>query len=190
MKKILVATKDKKPFQFIEKTLPRNDFKLIKAQSGDEACHLSLSQNPEIIILHQNLGDMSAIDCCENIKNIGALSLTPVFLMTEHGSHEYANKAYQKQADWVFHYETPKIKIQGKAYQDSVPQEFSNLGIAVDNELKMEGQNFRRSIKGFHLHRDGIFVKADFSIPPQTELFIAIQTPWKFKNHSGLGQMY
>ncbi|SKA80070.1 two-component system, OmpR family, KDP operon response regulator KdpE [Clostridium sp. USBA 49] len=93
---ILVVEDDKPIRNFITTSLEAQDFKYIETSKGKEAIVLSMSYNPDLIILDLGLPD---IDGIEVIKKVREWSNTPIIIVSARENERQKIEALDKGAD-------------------------------------------------------------------------------------------
>lgn len=76
-----------------EYVLEPNGYHMIAARNGEEALHVALSQDIDLIISDLVMPQMGGLELLENLRNAG--SQLPAILMTFHGSEETAVRAFR-----------------------------------------------------------------------------------------------
>lgn len=93
---ILVVEDDRPIRNFITASLAAQEFKYIETDKGKEAIALSMSYNPDLIILDLGLPD---IDGIQVIKEIRAWSKTPIIIVSARDNERQKVEALDKGAD-------------------------------------------------------------------------------------------
>ena len=96
MYRVLIADDEPHMLKFIEFTLRKGDFEILKANDGVQALKVAEAQKPNVIVLDVLMPGMDGVTALKNLKKNPVLKLIPVILLTARGhtlDHEEAKKA-------------------------------------------------------------------------------------------------
>lgn len=98
--KILIADDEKNMRWILGKNLRKEDFTVAEACDGEEAFHLFLDEDPDLVILDYRMPKLDGIEVLKRIKTINPK--LPVIMITAHGSTDAAVEAMKLgAADYV-----------------------------------------------------------------------------------------
>lgn len=96
-KQVILIVEDDKPIRnFIKASLSAQGFKYIETDKGNEAIALSLSHNPDMIILDLGLPDIDGIEVIEKVRQWGDI---PIIVVSARGNERQKVEALDKGAD-------------------------------------------------------------------------------------------
>src|SRR5438477_9261781 len=79
----------------------RTNYSLIEARDGDECLHVSLNQQPDLVLMDIEMPRKNGLAACEILKSDPKYHRPPVILMTAHQLGEIESKASAAGADSV-----------------------------------------------------------------------------------------
>ena len=82
MYRVLIADDEPHMLKFIEFTLRKGNFEILKAKDGVQALEVAEAQKPNVIVLDVLMPGMTAL---KNLKKKPVLKLIPVILLTARG---------------------------------------------------------------------------------------------------------
>ena len=98
--KILIADDEKNMRWILGKNLRDEDFSVSEASDGEEAFHLFLDEDPDLVILDYRMPKLDGMEVLKRIKTINPK--LPVIMITAHGSTDAAVEAMKLgAADYV-----------------------------------------------------------------------------------------
>ncbi len=98
--KILIADDEKNMRWILGKNLKEENFDIMEASDGEEAFHLFLDEEPDLVILDYRMPKIDGMEVLKRIKTIN--SKLPVIMITAHGSTDAAVEAMKLgAADYI-----------------------------------------------------------------------------------------
>ena len=85
MYRVLIADDEPHMLKFIEFTLRKGDFEILKANDGVQALKVAEAQKPNVIVLDVLMPGMDGVTALKNLKKNPVLKLIPVILLTARG---------------------------------------------------------------------------------------------------------
>ena len=85
MYRVLIADDEPHMLKFIEFTLRKGDFEILKANDGVQALKVAEAQKPNVIVLDVFMPGMDGVTALKNLKKNPVLKLIPVILLTARG---------------------------------------------------------------------------------------------------------
>ncbi|MDB4651911.1 response regulator [Verrucomicrobia bacterium] len=85
MYRVLIADDEPHMLKFIEFTLRKGDFEILKANDGVQALKVAEAQKPNVIVLDVLMPGMDGVTALKNLKKNSVLKLIPVILLTARG---------------------------------------------------------------------------------------------------------
>jgi len=85
MHRILIADDEPHMLKFIEFTLRRGNYEILKASNGEEALEVASTQKPNVIVLDVLMPGMDGVTALKKLKADDALKHIPVILLTARG---------------------------------------------------------------------------------------------------------
>jgi two-component system alkaline phosphatase synthesis response regulator PhoP len=85
MYRVLIADDEPHMLKFIEFTLRKGDFEILKANDGVQALKVAEAQKPNVIVLDVLMPGMDGVTALKNLKKKPVLKLIPVILLTARG---------------------------------------------------------------------------------------------------------
>jgi CheY-like chemotaxis protein len=73
--------------------LVRNGYRVIEAETGEEAISLAQSERPDLIIMDVMMPGMNGLDATQRIRQDRALRGTPIVAVSAYGAEEYRSLA-------------------------------------------------------------------------------------------------
>ena len=73
--------------------LVRNGYRVIEAETGEEAITLAQSERPDLIIMDVMMPGMNGLDATQRIRQDRALRRTPIVAVSAYGAEEYRSLA-------------------------------------------------------------------------------------------------
>ena len=83
--RVLIADDEPHMLKFIEFTLRKGDFEILKANDGVQALKVAEAQKPNVIVLDVLMPGMDGVTALKNLKKNPVLKLIPVILLTARG---------------------------------------------------------------------------------------------------------
>jgi len=96
MHRVLIADDEPHMLKFIEFTLRRGHFEILKANNGEEALATAAAHHPDVIVLDVLMPGMDGVTALKKMKEDAQLKQIPVILLTARGytlDSEEARKA-------------------------------------------------------------------------------------------------
>lgn len=152
---VLLVEDEKAIRNFMSASLKAEGYKIIEAESGEEAISLTGSYNPELILLDLGLPD---IDGLEVLKKIREKSSTPIVIVSARGQETEKVKALDLGADdYVTKpFGTPELLARMRtALRHSnrmMTKDIGHSGVFVNGELKIDFGNRTVSVRGERVH--------------------------------------
>ena len=75
--------------------LVRNGYRVIEAETGEEAISLAQSERPDLILMDVKMPGMNGLDATQRIRQDRALSRTPIVAVSAYGAEEYRHLALE-----------------------------------------------------------------------------------------------
>ena len=85
MYRVLIADDEPHMLKFIEFTLRKGNFEILKANDGVQALEVAEAQKPNVIVLDVLMPGMDGVTALKNLKKKPVLKLIPVILLTARG---------------------------------------------------------------------------------------------------------
>ena len=73
--------------------LVKNGYRVIEAETGEEAISLAQSERPDLILMDVMMPGMNGLDATQRIRQDRALSRTPIVAVSAYGAAEYRRLA-------------------------------------------------------------------------------------------------
>jgi CheY-like chemotaxis protein len=73
--------------------LVKNGYRVIEAETGEEAIVLAQQERPDLIIMDVMMPGMNGLDATQRIRQDRALSRTPIVAVSAYGAEEYRSLA-------------------------------------------------------------------------------------------------
>ena len=73
--------------------LVKNGYRVIEAETGEEAISLAQSERPDLIIMDVMMPGMNGLDATQRIRQDHALRRTPIVAVSAYGAEEYRSLA-------------------------------------------------------------------------------------------------
>jgi two-component system alkaline phosphatase synthesis response regulator PhoP len=83
--RVLIADDEPHMLKFIEFTLRKGNFEILKANDGVQALEVAEAQKPNVIVLDVLMPGMDGVTALKNLKKNPVLKLIPVILLTARG---------------------------------------------------------------------------------------------------------
>lgn len=83
--RVLIADDEPHMLKFIEFTLRKGNFEILKANDGVQALEVAEAQKPNVIVLDVLMPGMDGVTALRNLKKNPVLKLIPVILLTARG---------------------------------------------------------------------------------------------------------
>ena len=83
--RVLIADDEPHMLKFIEFTLRKGNFEILKANDGVQALEVAEAQKPNVIVLDVLMPGMDGATALKNLKKNPVLKLIPVILLTARG---------------------------------------------------------------------------------------------------------
>ena len=75
--------------------LEKRGYRVIEAETGEEAISLAQSESPDLIIMDVMMPGMNGLDATQQIRQYQALRRTPIVAVSAYGADEYRGLALQ-----------------------------------------------------------------------------------------------
>jgi len=79
--------------------LVRNGYRVVEAETGEEAITLAQRELPDLIIMDVMMPGMNGLDATQRIREYQALSRTPIVAVSAYGADEYRSLAIDAGCD-------------------------------------------------------------------------------------------
>jgi len=79
--------------------LQRNGYRVIEAETGEEAITLARGEHPDLIIMDMMMPGMNGLDATQQIRQYRALRDTPIVAVSAYGADEYRRIALEAGCD-------------------------------------------------------------------------------------------
>ena len=79
--------------------LVKNGYRVIEAETGEEAVHLALDKRPDLIIMDMLMPGINGLDATQQIRQYQALRETPIVAVSAYGADEYRRIALEAGCD-------------------------------------------------------------------------------------------
>lgn len=136
---ILVVDDEPVNLTVLSNHLSANDYRVIRANNGEEAIALFEKEKPDIVLLDIMMPRMSGFEVCRKLREKASLSRLPIIMLTAKdqaqdlaegfsaGANDYISKPFTKKellSRIKTHLELAKIN---RVYSDFVPSEYLNF---------------------------------------------------------------
>ena len=85
MYRVLIADDEPHMLKFIEFTLRKGNFEILKASDGGQALDVAMAQKPDVIVLDVLMPGMDGVTALKKLKDDPDLKHIPVILLTARG---------------------------------------------------------------------------------------------------------
>ena len=109
MKKILIVEDNEMNRDMLSRRLERKGFNIVMAEDGQKGVQMSLSENPDLILMDLSLPIMDGWTATENIKSNELTKNIPIIVLTAHAMSGDREKALEAGAD---EYDTKPIEFK------------------------------------------------------------------------------
>jgi len=109
MKKILIVEDNEMNRDMLSRRLERKGFNIVMAEDGQKGVQMSLSENPDLILMDLSLPIMDGWTATENIKSNESTKNIPIIVLTAHAMSGDREKALEAGAD---EYDTKPIEFK------------------------------------------------------------------------------
>jgi CheY-like chemotaxis protein len=75
--------------------LARNGYRVIEAETGEEAIDVAQRELPDLIIMDMMMPGMNGLDATQRIREYQALRQTPIVAVSAYGANEYRSLAIE-----------------------------------------------------------------------------------------------
>jgi CheY-like chemotaxis protein len=75
--------------------LARNGYRVIEAETGEEAIDVAKRELPDLIIMDMMMPGMNGLDATQRIREYQALRQTPIVAVSAYGANEYRSLAIE-----------------------------------------------------------------------------------------------
>ncbi len=140
--------------ELIRYNLEAEEFRVVMAESGDEAVERIRDGVPDLILLDWMLPGLSGIELCRRWRGREETARTPIIMITARGEEEERVRGLATGADdyVVKPFSMPELVARIQALlRRSSPQLVTNLLKAGDLELDRQSHRVRRSGRDLHL---------------------------------------
>ncbi len=116
MKTILIVDDDKDVRDLVEKTLRRDDRKVLKAKNGEEGVEVARSEKPDLIMMDIMMpGRVDGLEATRRIKNDPVAKDCTIIMLTAKDQDLDRQKAFEAGADDYFTKPFSPLELMRKA---------------------------------------------------------------------------
>ncbi|RYE09672.1 MAG: phosphate regulon transcriptional regulatory protein PhoB [Hyphomicrobiales bacterium] len=151
---ILIVEDEADLRELIRYNLEADEFRVVTAESGDEAVERIRDGVPDLILLDWMLPGLSGIELCRRWRSREETARTPIIMITARGEEEERVRGLATGADdyVVKPFSMPELVARIQALlRRSSPQLVTSLLKAGDLELDRQSHRVRRSGRDLHL---------------------------------------
>jgi two-component system phosphate regulon response regulator PhoB len=151
---ILIVEDEADLRELIRYNLEAAEFRIVTAESGDEAVERIRDGVPDLILLDWMLPGLSGIELCRRWRSREETARTPIIMITARGEEEERVRGLATGADdyVVKPFSMPELVARIQALlRRSSPQLVTNVLKAGDLELDRQSHRVRRSGRDLHL---------------------------------------
>ncbi len=109
MAKILIVEDNELNRDMLSRRLMRKGFEIVMAEDGQKGVEMSLSENPDLILMDLSLPIMDGWEATSTIKNAEETKEIPIIVLTAHAMAGDREKALEAGAD---EYDTKPIEFK------------------------------------------------------------------------------
>ena len=109
MAKILIVEDNELNRDMLSRRLIRKGFEIVMAEDGQKGVEMSLSENPDLILMDLSLPIMDGWEATSTIKNAEETKEIPIIVLTAHAMAGDREKALEAGAD---EYDTKPIEFK------------------------------------------------------------------------------
>ena len=109
MAKILIVEDNELNRDMLSRRLMRKGFEIVMAEDGQKGVEMSLSENPDLILMDLSLPIMDGWEATSTIKNAEETKKIPIIVLTAHAMAGDREKALEAGAD---EYDTKPIEFK------------------------------------------------------------------------------
>ena len=109
MAKILIVEDNELNRDMLSRRLMRKGFQIVMAEDGQKGVEMSLSENPDLILMDLSLPIMDGWEATSTIKNAEETKEIPIIVLTAHAMAGDREKALEAGAD---EYDTKPIEFK------------------------------------------------------------------------------
>ncbi|MAH97926.1 MAG: two-component system response regulator [Euryarchaeota archaeon] len=109
MSKILIVEDNEMNRDMLSRRLMRKGFEVVMAEDGQEGVDMSISENPDLILMDLSLPIMDGWQATTTIKNSEKTKNIPIIVLTAHAMAGDREKALEAGAD---EYDTKPIEFK------------------------------------------------------------------------------
>ena len=109
MAKILIVEDNELNRDMLSRRLMRKGFEIVMAEDGQEGVEMSVSENPDLILMDLSLPVMDGWEATSTIKNSDETKEIPIIVLTAHAMAGDREKALNAGAD---EYDTKPIEFK------------------------------------------------------------------------------
>ena len=80
--KILICDDEAVLRALVRASLERGDYEVVEAGDGDEAVHVALAEQPDLVLLDMMMPGRTGLEVLERLRTEPAVSATPVIMLT------------------------------------------------------------------------------------------------------------
>jgi two-component system phosphate regulon response regulator PhoB len=151
---ILIVEDEADLSEMMRYNLEAEGFRIVSAESGDEAVERIRDGVPDLILLDWMLPGLSGIELCRRWRSREETARTPIIMVTARGEEEERVRGLATGADdyIVKPFSMPELVARIQALlRRSSPQLVSNVLKAGDLELDRQSHRVRRAGRDLHL---------------------------------------
>ena len=109
MSKILIVEDNEMNRDMLSRRLMRKGFEVVMAEDGQKGVDMSISENPDLILMDLSLPVMDGWEATSTIKNSEETKKIPIIVLTAHAMAGDREKALEAGAD---EYDTKPIEFK------------------------------------------------------------------------------
>ena len=109
MAKLLIVEDNELNRDMLSRRLMRKGFQIVMAEDGQKGVEMSLSENPDLILMDLSLPIMDGWEATSTIKNAEETKEIPIIVLTAHAMAGDREKALEAGAD---EYDTKPIEFK------------------------------------------------------------------------------
>ena len=109
MSKILIVEDNEMNRDMLSRRLMRKGFEVVMAEDGQKGVDMSISENPDLILMDLSLPKIDGWTATKTIKSKNELKNIPIIALSAHAMEEHKKKALEAGAD---EYDTKPIEFK------------------------------------------------------------------------------